>query len=120
MISPNAGAISARLERSVSLSNNMGLKILAALGGTALTVAYTRDLQRRLRKDIEKYKKKEPYALLDYMLSRVVVVCPKCGHIVQVETLEAQLSHVWRCFKCGCSWEETSHCDVIIDEGGKR
>lgn len=99
------------------MSKNMGIKILAAIGGAALSVAYARDYARRMSEDIKQHKKKEPYALLDYMLSRVVVVCPRCKHIVKVETLEAQLSSVWRCFKCGCSWREQSDRDVIIDQG---
>lgn len=69
--------------------------------------------RERYKRDLSDYKKEEPYRLLDYMLSRVVIICPQCGHIVQVESLEAQLSCAWRCDKCGTEWEETSHCDII-------
>jgi len=99
------------------LPNNTALKVLAGLAGGALATAYVLDLRKRLRKDIAMHKKKEPYRLLDYMLSRVVVICPQCGHIVTVSTLEAQMSSMWKCFKCGCSWREQSDRDVIIDEG---
>jgi len=101
-------------------NNNMGIKLIGGLLGATLAGAYVADYRRRLKKDIAQYKKQEPYRLLDYMLSRVVVICPQCRHIVCVTTLEAQLASVWRCFKCGCAWEETSHCDIIIDAGGDR
>ncbi len=93
---------------------NIGIKVLAGLAGGSLAFAYIDDLSRRLRKDIRRYKKKEPFHLVEYMLSRVVVICPRCEHIVKLETIESQFSNHWKCFKCGCTWEETSHCDRII------
>lgn len=94
---------------------NIGIKVLAGVAGAGLAFAYVSDMARRLKKDQEEYKKKEPFRLLDYMLSRVVVICPRCGHIVKLETIESQFSNHWKCFKCGCAWEETSHCDRIIE-----
>lgn len=95
------------------------LKKILVAGGVIVGGAIIHHNKKKLEKKIEKYKLKEPWDTLMYVLSRPVVICPSCDHTAAVKTLDAQLQTQWECNKCSAIWVETSHCDVIIKEGRK-
>ena len=88
-------------------------------GGALIGGAILHHKVKELKKKIKENDRQEPWNTLFYALSRAVVVCPMCKHMAAVKSLDAQLETRWECKKCGCSWIETSHCDVILSKGDR-
>lgn len=94
------------------------LKTILGVGVVAVGSGIAYHKVREVKREIKRYREHEPWDVMFYALSRTVVICPRCDHMAEVQTLEAQLETLWECERCGALWRETSHSDLLVKTKG--
>ena len=88
------------------------LSIFYLLSGVCISTVSIYTLKQSIKKSIDSWKKDYDELILDYCISRTIIVCPKCTSLYEVKDLDEQLNTEWTCTVCGQSWEETPTHDV--------
>ncbi len=77
---------------------------------TATPLAYRISLYVKRQKEIFEAEYEE--LMLEYLMHRTIVVCPKCSSLYEVKNLDEQLNRHWTCSMCKTYFEETPTHDI--------